>query len=302
MMFGWRDEFDYLECAACGTLQIVEIPELSRFYPPDYYSFGRLSEMRPEQLKSRIVRKLVADYFGSRRAFGKIFSNRRDWTRGLFPRLFEPVNLHITTRSRILDFGSGNGLFLLDLRWFGFQDLTGVDAFIEKDLIYSENVRVLKRNLPDIEPAFDLITAHHSIEHLTDPKVVLREFHRLLRRGKFAVIRIPVVAHAWRHYGANWVQLDAPRHIFLFTEHSFRRLAETAGFTVEKVVYDSTAFQFLGSELYLKDIPLSDKTAFNGDINNSIFPPAQFAEWESRAAALNHKQDGDQACFYLRKN
>ena len=39
MMFGTRDEFDYLECSACGTLQIVEIPDLSCYYPRDYYSF-----------------------------------------------------------------------------------------------------------------------------------------------------------------------------------------------------------------------------------------------------------------------
>lgn len=303
MMFGWREEFDYLECAECGTLQIVETPELARFYPPDYYAFETLAETRPETFKTRIVTKFIADYFGRRaNALGKFFSQKHQWKRGLLPALFEPVDLEINVRSRILDFGSGNGNFLLDLRWFGFEDLTGVDAFIGQDIVYSENVRVLKRELEEIEPSFDLITAHHSIEHLTDPRVVLREFYRLLRHGKFALVRIPLVAYSWQHYGTNWVQLDAPRHLFLFTERAFRRLAEEVGFTVEKVVYDSTAFQFLGSELYSRDIPLSDRTAFDGDINKSIFPPAKFAEWDSRAAALNEKQDGDQACFYLRKN
>ncbi|MCA1625075.1 MAG: class I SAM-dependent methyltransferase [Acidobacteria bacterium] len=303
MMFGWRDQFDYFECGECGTIQIVEAPELSRFYPPDYYSFGQLSESRPEKLESRIVKKMVADYYGNRRnLIGKFFSQRRRETRGLFPFLFEPVNLGITTCSRILDFGSGNGEFLLDLRWYGFEDLTGVDAFIEKDIVYSKSVRVLKRELKEIELFFDLITAHHSIEHLPNPRVVLREFYRLLRHGKYALIRLPVAAYAWRHYKTDWVQLDAPRHLFLFTERAFRRLAEEAGFTVEKVVYDSTAFQFLGSELYQKDIPLSDKTAFNGNIEESIFTFEQLIKWEKQAAKLNEQQDGDQACFYLRKN
>ena len=35
-----RDEFQYLECANCYCLQIVETPEnLSKYYPGEYYSF-----------------------------------------------------------------------------------------------------------------------------------------------------------------------------------------------------------------------------------------------------------------------
>jgi hypothetical protein len=40
MMFGLRDEFEYVECANCGCLQIKEIPHnLSDYYPEAYYSF-----------------------------------------------------------------------------------------------------------------------------------------------------------------------------------------------------------------------------------------------------------------------
>src|SRR5206468_2718584 len=46
MMFGLREAFDYFECAACGCLQIAQVPrDLSKYYPPQYYSFhsaGRL--------------------------------------------------------------------------------------------------------------------------------------------------------------------------------------------------------------------------------------------------------------------
>ena len=41
MMFGWREEFEYLECARCGCLQIAEIPsDLAKYYPrEDYYAY-----------------------------------------------------------------------------------------------------------------------------------------------------------------------------------------------------------------------------------------------------------------------
>ena len=39
MMYGLREEFGYILCAHCGCLPIAEVPQdLSRFYPPGYYS------------------------------------------------------------------------------------------------------------------------------------------------------------------------------------------------------------------------------------------------------------------------
>ena len=38
MMFGFRDEFTYFECARCGCLQIAEIPSnMDRYYPATYF-------------------------------------------------------------------------------------------------------------------------------------------------------------------------------------------------------------------------------------------------------------------------
>src|SRR5262245_44248254 len=38
MMFGLRDRFQYLECARCGSLQLVTLPEdPAKYYPGDYY-------------------------------------------------------------------------------------------------------------------------------------------------------------------------------------------------------------------------------------------------------------------------
>jgi hypothetical protein len=43
MMFGSRETFDYVECAACGCIQIIEIPaEIEKYYhyPQTFYSLG----------------------------------------------------------------------------------------------------------------------------------------------------------------------------------------------------------------------------------------------------------------------
>ena len=303
MMFGTRDTFEYLECGQCGTLQIVDIPDLSLYYPRDYYS---LDESTNIEIAKNIRRRVAAKYIGKQLLYGNSMLGRwlvakRPHLPDQFPlSLREPI-LNLNFHSRILDFGCGRGGLLQTLYYFGFQNLTGADAFIDDDLSYSTGVVVLKRPLAELEPDFDLIMFNHSFEHLPNPRESFLHLQRLLAPDGIALIRIPIVNYAWEKYDVNWVQLDAPRHLFLYTERAFLRLAEEAGFIVEKVAYDSGAFQFFASEQYLKDIPLLDPVAYRGVASESIFTESQIEEWESLAARLNAEGRGDQACFYLRK-
>jgi SAM-dependent methyltransferase len=304
MMYGTRDKFDYLECGNCGTIQITKIPDLTRYYPKDYYSLASMDEIWfTKKFKRRLAARLAADYFVRGKNFiGKYLAKKKDWINFFFPASLKDPVLKLNFHSRILDFGCGVGKLLQILYHFGFRNLTGVDAFIESDIFYPNGVKVYKRNLSELEPFFDLIMLHHSFEHLANPLETLLEIHRLLEKDKFCLIRIPVVNFAWEKYGVNWVQLDPPRHLFLYTEKSFRFLAEKAGFALEKIIYDSESFQFWGSEQYLRDIPMNDKRAYKGDIAESIFTIQQIDAWQTQTEELNAQGKGDQACFYLRKN
>lgn len=113
-------------------------------------------------------------------------------------------------RSAVLDVGSGAGQTLLALREFGFRDLLGVDPFVSSDITYAGGVRILKAELGAVGRDFDLVLANHSLEHVPDPRATLREIRALLKPSRYAVVRIPVLGHAWREYGADWVQLDPP--------------------------------------------------------------------------------------------
>ena len=44
MMFGTREPFEYLECGQCGTLQLIDVPDLARHYPIEYFSFDTTRE------------------------------------------------------------------------------------------------------------------------------------------------------------------------------------------------------------------------------------------------------------------
>ena len=143
----------------------------------------------------------------------------------------------------------------------------------------------------------------NNLEHMPDQITTFENLYRLLKNNRYVMIRIPTVSsYAWRHYKENWVQLDAPRHFFLHSIQSIEHLARSNGFDLSEVVYDSTEFQFIGSELYLKDLSLksgvTDDTRYN---YLSHFNEDEMASFRAMAEDLNRKKDGDQACFVLYK-
>src|SRR5262245_52545571 len=61
MMFGTRESFEYIECSRCGCIQIADIPDdISRHYPPDYYSFSE--PYRFEEKKAKFIASQIAKY------------------------------------------------------------------------------------------------------------------------------------------------------------------------------------------------------------------------------------------------
>ncbi len=303
-MFGTRDPFEYIECAACGTVQIADVPDLARYYPKDYFSFDADREIvLAANLRRRMGARLAGGYLTQGKGLaGKLMLKYKPWIADHFPPSMRAKCLGLDRDSRILDFGSGGGHLLQTLHYFGFRDLSGADAFIQDDVEYDTGVKVYKKRLSELEPSYDLIMLHHAFEHVSDPFGTLVQLHRLIAPEKYCLIRIPIVNFAWEKYEINWVQLDPPRHLFLYTEQALIDLAEKAGFVVDEVIYDSTAMQFWGSEQYVMDIPLNDSRSENiPDNQNSVFDRTQIELWQRQADELNTQRRGDQACFYLRR-
>lgn len=273
MMFGTRDEFPYWECSACGCLQIGRIPQrMGDYYPDDYYSFSL--HLKPLELW------LYRAYFKANRLAQRVHRIRT---------LQSVIDAKPKHRARILDVGCGAGKLVTVLRRVGF-DAHGADPFAKRQTPY-----VRRAALEEAENSWDLIMFHHSLEHMADNVAVLRSARQKLARHGTCLVRIPVAAWAWQHYGKNWVQLDAPRHLVIHTLESFSRASELAGFRICQIVFDSTAFQFYGSELYKCDIPQK-----HGDSEKARFARAVMREFSAHAAELNRQQLGDQACFYLK--
>ncbi|MEO6092656.1 MAG: class I SAM-dependent methyltransferase [Novosphingobium sp.] len=198
---------------------------------------------------------------------------------------------------RILDVGCGAGRLLRDLRDAGFANLTGIDPFLAEPSD-DGNLRLLRSDVTEHEGAYDVITFNHSLEHVVDPRAALAAAKGLLAPGGVIIVRVPLVdSQAWRIYGGEWGQLDAPRHLYLFTRKGLASLASGAGCDLVRTQDDSNEVQFVLSELRLRGVRFHEIDTKSAAAQT--FPPEQIADFKRRAAAFNAAGEGDQAAFYL---
>lgn len=299
MMFGFRDVFSYFECSQCGCLQIDKIPtDMTKYYPSNYYSYSSRPQKRSRFSIDRIIKNQR-----------NIYAVLNQGAFGRFVYRFSPSdslqmlsNVHPTRNTRILDVGCGSGSLLYTLKEIGFTYLLGLDPYIVEDVTYQNGLKIMKKSIDDIADEWDLIMFHHSFEHIPDPVAMLQSVSSKLAHNGTCLIRIPTVSsYAWKHYKVNWVQLDAPRHFFLHSVRSISLAAAQAGLEFDNVIYDSTDFQFWGSEQYLKNIPLTSPQSYSKNRSKSIFTPKQIKLFKEKARHLNSVNQGDCAAFILRK-
>lgn len=296
MMFGTAERFAYLECGACGSLQLLDVPtDLSPYYPENYYS---LTAVAPPSAPKRLLKRLRDRYaLTGRGLVGR-------WLYRLLPevsmRSLAPLGLD--QNAAILDVGCGQGHLLRALHALGFRHLLGIDPFNAADQRVAEGLSILKKSLAETTGRFDVVMLHHAFEHMDQPEQTLRDVARLLKPGGTALIRVPVAdSFAYRRYGADWVNLDAPRHLFIYTRRGLETLALRAGLRLVRTASDSLPMQFWGSEQYRRNVPLmAPESRFQGK-NGGLFSAKELREFDRQTAELNARDEGDQACFYFQR-
>jgi len=287
---GLGDKFEYLECSNCKCIQLKEIPsDMERYYPPEYYAFDEPRfPSKMNWLNSFLKKSLISYYMGYTDPAGFLLSFIYDHP---FPWIRKR---ELSFDSKILDVGTGSGRKLLSLQRSGFRNLTGIDPYISGDLEYDNGLKILKKDISELDDSYDLITLHHSFEHMAQPASVVKHLSRLLNPGGVVVIRIPVGdCHAWHKYREFWVGLDAPRHFFLHTARSIEILLNETDLITDEIVFDSGPLQFIRSEKYLRGLTMSAP--------DDMFTKEDLRRFQEEAKKLNLNKQGDMACFYIKK-
>jgi ubiquinone/menaquinone biosynthesis C-methylase UbiE len=131
---------------------------------------------------------------------------------------------------RLLEIGFGSGQFLKKMQLCGWE-VEGVDfdskavEGVKKRYGFNVHVGSLESiGYPD--NSFDAITMSHVIEHVHDPVALLKECYRILKPTGYLVAVTPNI-NSWGHkkFEENWIHLDPPRHLHLFSDSTLRRCA-----------------------------------------------------------------------------
>jgi SAM-dependent methyltransferase len=283
--------FRYERCPSCGVLQLEKIPEnIDYFYSQGYYSFTQqnplvsyLKSLRTAYYlrKPTLVNRLLAKKYGPPPVV----------------RWLEPIP--VPSGASVLDVGCGQGIALRDLSRAGFSRLVGVDPYLSESVTYGP-VQLIKSQLRDIKESFDIVILSHSLEHMQDPREILKQVRARLSPGGHVVLRVPILGYSWQHYGRNWIDLDAPRHNFIFTPKSVELLAAQAGLALEKTVYDMEGFNLWASEQLAQGILPNSPRSYAVNPRNSIFSEDDMQKFDRLALELNVAGQADQASFYLK--
>lgn len=306
MMFGSKIEYRYYMCESCGCLQkgseSTQDSLPNPLYDQNYYSFSlnKIDGFR-KYLKFKLIFNSVRVAINGG-GWLKFFINPRR-AGGAYA-----LRGILQKSSSLLDVGCGDGSLVRALSKLGYSGVHGIDPFLDKDIVTDAfSLRKVGIESYPGHNLFDIVIFNHSFEHMANPFEVLLNAKRLMKEDGIIIIRVPVAdSYAFSHYRENWVQIDAPRHLYLHTNASMSLLASKAKMKIKKIINDSDEFQFIGSEQYSADIALGDarsyyvpwhkKFLFN---KRHIFSKNQILEYKNKAIILNDAGQGDQRAFYI---
>lgn len=287
--------FCYQACLQCGTLQRCDAPrDLAQYYDGAYYSFDATRQQRAG-LAGRMLRRARARHaLGLGSVVGRVVAARA----GVPCVVAWMAEAGATFDDPILDVGCGAGDFVHALRNHGFRGAMGIDPHLDADRVLNNGALLRKATLEEVSGPFAVVLMSHSLEHMNDPAAALLHARAVLAAEGCLVLRVPLAdSRAYEEYGPDWVQLDPPRHAFVPTSRGVVALADRCGYAIQASRRDSTGFQFWGSELTRRGVPIQNA----GDAPEALFEPRQLAEWNREAEGLNREGLGDQGLFLLRK-
>jgi SAM-dependent methyltransferase len=136
---------------------------------------------------------------------------------------------------RLLDVGCNEGRSLRLYADNGFQveglELNEAAAALARRRGFRVHTAPLARFRPE-EP-YDVVVLANVLEHAWDPRVMLAEVRRLLRRGGEVWISCPDTASLWRRvFGRFWVNWHVPYHLWHFSPLTLQAVLEQAGYEV----------------------------------------------------------------------
>jgi|LQYC01.1.fsa_nt_gi 2-polyprenyl-3-methyl-5-hydroxy-6-metoxy-1,4-benzoquinol methylase len=230
-----RDNIDcfgtYVQCRECSLVYLRERPpweEIVKFYSSlDEEQTANAGQSDAKELM-RQAEKPVPMW---KRILRKVRFRPHSW----------PLESVPQGSKRVLDLGCGNGAKLFEFAERGYE-IWGVDVGSDaihlcKELLPQGHFfqgELQETGLPDGH--FDYIRIDNALEHVPNPKEVIRECRRLLCGGGKLMVYVPHGRSlSMRFMKGNSISAWIPFHLQLFTKKSLHLLMKEAGFANIKI-------------------------------------------------------------------
>ena len=141
--------------------------------------------------------------------------------------------------AKLLDYGCGNGAFLLKMKALGWE-VTGLDASANAIAVANAaGIKALHGDFkhPEVTTIkFDCITLRQVLEHLHNPLETLNEArNHLATKGKISISVPNIESLPYRWFKEDWLGIDFPRHLLFFNPQSLENMLRKAGLKVLKM-------------------------------------------------------------------
>lgn len=147
----------------------------------------------------------------------------------LAQRFLPEFGLHPATR--ILDIGSGPGVFCRAARDMGYTNITAVTLSPEDaGACRAQGFAVIEASMTDLplpDQSVDFIWCRHALEHSPYPLFTLWEWHRVLVPGGQAWVEVPAPDNE-----RAYIHEFNPNHYSILGERMWQALIERAGFAM----------------------------------------------------------------------
>ncbi len=280
-------EHCYLQCQRCNSLQLLtKSVDLGALYNSGYGSFNRAKKSFLNRVFRRFRNRWA--FFRKGGLIGWLCFRYRP-----LPTDYTIVSKYARRDSTILDIGCGIGNFLDELSDAGFENLIGIDPFLETDNISTNGVHLKKIGVDDFKGVFDLILSHHSFEHVIDPNGFLQASKKLLKSdGKF-IITVPIIDQLFDTFGVHTSTIMPPQHTFMYSIKGLERLATANGFQVVEVMREADSYFQWSINSYL----LQNQKEVHG---RALAPPSVLKELKAAAKRIKASGGGDNVSFVLK--
>jgi 2-polyprenyl-3-methyl-5-hydroxy-6-metoxy-1,4-benzoquinol methylase len=304
MVFGTREIFAYIYCSNCLSLSIRDIPEDIHKY---YQNYPNLKFFK---YKETLFRRLLKNYLLKKsnflsRKLGYFLKEYND----LAIKSLSPFKFPISTS--ILDVGCGSGLFVYELKNFGFKNIIGIDPYLDHDITFDNGGKIFRKSLFEVNEKFDLITFHHSLEHMQNLVKVAKKIDEILNPGGMCIIRIPnIESESFKHFKHHWEGIHPPFHFFLPSRKGFELIFENTHLRIASCHGEQLLELFLLSASRVMDIadfePLGVRKCLNDkrlkNQNLPSFTKNEIKHWKEKRIQVIKNKTTDYIAYYLIKD